>query len=128
MTAPKRVLIVDDDPDILVLYRNELSKKGFDVDVAANSAECREKIRATPPTLIILDIVLGPDHGAILYDRLIEEGMRPETPVIFLTAFAEDHDVSKAKPGRRYALLNKRMPIREVIHQIECLTESHPFE
>lgn len=120
------ILLVDDDEDILTLYGDQLRRRGYQVLVARGKLDCLQQIEKGKPSLLIMDVVLGGDNGALLYQELIEKGLGKDTPVIFLSAYAEPKDVSAAKPGRRQALLSKSIKIDELIKQIECLMEESP--
>jgi len=121
MKAQKKILIVDDDEDFLTLYGKKLVEFGFQVAKATNSSECEELMITEKPNLILLDISLGPEDGTELYNQLIEKGLDHGVPVIFLSALAEEMDVSKAHEGRKYALLSKGIKISELIRQMECM-------
>ena len=70
LNTPKNILVIDDDPSIRSLLRQELEAKGYIVSEAANGQEAIAKVRENPPDLITLDIVMqgisGYDVAAIL--------------------------------------------------------------
>ena len=102
-----KVLVVDDEKSVQELLRNTLSLSGFDVAVAGDDAEFRQKAFREKPNIIILDLVLGDKDGAEVYQELLEEGLDKKIPVVFISALAEDRPPSLPQPDRRYALIGK---------------------
>ncbi|MDZ7270775.1 MAG: response regulator [candidate division KSB1 bacterium] len=58
MQEPAKILIVDDDPDYVEITRSILESKGYRVDTAHSKAEAEQKLAASRPDLIILDIIM----------------------------------------------------------------------
>jgi two-component system cell cycle response regulator DivK len=82
----KRVLILDDDPDILQICAIVLKKKGFDVSTLNNSNQVLEQVRSYQPDVILMDNWI-PGPGGIEATRMLK--LSPEThdiPVIFFSA------------------------------------------
>jgi DNA-binding response OmpR family regulator len=89
----KKILVVDDDPNIVKLIKTRLEAHNYEVIAAADGDECMQKILSDRPDLIILDILMPKADG---YDVLI--GMKeikaltekiPLIPVIVLTALSD---------------------------------------
>lgn len=80
-----KILIVDDDPHIRRLYREELEEEGYDVIVAATGAEALELFERENPDLVTLDILM-PDIDGIKLLRQMKE-KRPRVPIIMSTAY-----------------------------------------
>lgn len=94
MTEPtnQRILVVDDEPDILELVRFNLVQEGYRVETAQNGAEALARIAATRPDLVVLDLML-PDHsGTEVCRRLRRIPETAQLPVIMLTARSEEVD------------------------------------
>lgn len=83
------ILVVDDDPDIRLLFRLELAAEGHRVDEAGDGAQALEAIAADPPDLVLLDIMMPVMDGWEVLRRL-----DPETgpPVVVVTALASAND------------------------------------
>jgi DNA-binding NtrC family response regulator len=81
-----RLLVVDDEANIRLLYAEELKDEGYDVVTAANSAEASEKLLSGPFDLAVLDIKLKNESGIDLLQKLVKE--RHEMPVILCSAFS----------------------------------------
>ncbi len=94
--SSKRVLVVDDEPEIRKLVGRALEAKGFAVDVAADGEEALTKISATLPDLVMLDAMLPRMHGFDVCRRVRSDPRTRRVPVIIMTAvyrgwrFAQD--------------------------------------
>src|SRR5215467_6167010 len=82
--ARPRLLVVEDDPNIVELLSASLRFAGFDVAAVTNGAEAVSSARVTPPDLVVLDVMLPDLDGFEVIRRMREGGVR--TPVVFLTA------------------------------------------
>lgn len=80
-----KILIVDDDQNILRLYKEELEEEGYNVVTASNGHEAMEQFDKELPDLVTLDILL-PDVDGIKLLRQMKE-KRPRMPVIMSTAY-----------------------------------------
>lgn len=80
-----KILIVDDDQNILRLYKEELEEEGYSVITASNGLEAFEQFEKEEPDLVTLDILL-PDVDGIKLLRQMKE-KRPRMPVIMSTAY-----------------------------------------
>jgi len=80
-----KILIVDDDQNILRLYKEELEEEGYTIVTASNGQEAMEQFDKEDPDLVTLDILL-PDVDGIKLLRQMKE-KRPRMPVIMSTAY-----------------------------------------
>jgi len=80
---PKRILIIEDDPEIAGLLQAELGEAGYRVDWAAGGMQGLVKLREDPPHLIVLDLGLPDLDGAEIARRAKQNG---DVPIIVLTA------------------------------------------
>jgi two-component system alkaline phosphatase synthesis response regulator PhoP len=88
---PKRILIVDDEQDILDLLRFNLENEGYEILAAADGLRALE-LAKTRPDLIILDIMLPGKDGWEVMRELRQSPATQQIPVIFLTAKAGEID------------------------------------
>lgn len=88
----ERILVVDDDPDILQFVRLNLELDGFRVETASGGREALERANANPPDLMLLDIMMPEIDGLTVLKRLRSDPPTGSVPVIMLTArsLAED--------------------------------------
>jgi two-component system alkaline phosphatase synthesis response regulator PhoP len=88
MTVQKRILVVDDEPDFAAIVQGNLEKEGFAVDVAYNGVEGLEKVKASPPDAIVLDVMMPELDGYQVCSKLKGDDAFCNIPVILLTAVA----------------------------------------
>ena len=93
MSRIKRILVVDDEPDILQLLEYNLTKEGFQVSCAATGEEAIESAIKDPPDLIILDIMLPGMNGIDVLKCLHNEVNTQDIPIMFLSARSEELDI-----------------------------------
>ena len=94
MTIPK-LLVVDDEEDILELLRFNLSGEGFQVVCAATGEEALEKVKIEAPDLILLDLMLPGIDGLEVARRLKHHSRTREIALVMLTAKGEEGDIVK---------------------------------
>jgi len=82
----KRILIVDDEPDIVSYLEMILQDHGFATDTAANGNEALEKVRSNPPALVTLDISMPEASGTRFYKELKTDPALKFVPVFIVTA------------------------------------------
>ncbi len=83
----KRLLLVDDEESIQLLYREEFEEEGYIVDSAYNGVEALEKFRTNPPDLVVLDINMPGMNGIEVLRQMKE--MRANLPIILSSAYQE---------------------------------------
>jgi len=87
-----RILAVDDEPDLLELVRMGLDSAGYEVETADTGARALERLRAAPPDLLLLDLMLPDLSGTELCKRIRADARLGELPIIMLTAKGEEVD------------------------------------
>ncbi len=88
-----RILVVDDDPQLLRFVRDELSKAGYDVTAVGDPAEALVQLRQQRPHLALVDLVLPDTDGIALMQDIHAVA---DIPVIFLSAYGRDEVVASA--------------------------------
>jgi len=86
-----RLLLVDDEPDILEFLSYNLKKEGFNVYTASNGKEAIKKALETIPHLIILDVMMPGMDGIEACEEIKKQPQLKDTLVAFLTARGEDY-------------------------------------
>ena len=87
-----RILVVDDEPDILELTRFALSQEGFDVETATTGDEALAQLRRTRPDLVVLDLMLPDRPGTEVCRTMRGNPELADIPVIMLTARTDEVD------------------------------------
>ena len=88
----ERILVIDDEPDLLELVRVNLDQAGFSVDTAQSGREGLDSLRRSPPDLMILDLMLPDVSGMEICRQVRSEPALAEMPIIMLTAKADEVD------------------------------------
>ena len=129
MSKIPKILIVDDDPDIIEILRYNLSLAGYEVKAASNGKEAIKKAKIFIPEIILLDVMM-PEMDGIEACRLIREiPSLNNSRIIFLSARNEDYTQLSAfdsgaddyisKPVKPKILLKKIASILKRIHKKE---------
>ena len=90
MSTVKKILIADDEPDILEIIQFNLQKEGYEVFIAKNGDEALEQARRYQPDLIILDIMMPGKNGIDVCNILRMQPAFKETLIIFLSALSDE--------------------------------------
>lgn len=91
--AREKILVVDDEADILELIRYNLAKEGYRVTCVPNGEEAIRKVRDDEPDLIVLDLMLPGADGLQICRQLKSRQNTSHVPILILTAKAEDADI-----------------------------------
>jgi two-component system alkaline phosphatase synthesis response regulator PhoP len=86
-----KILLVDDEPDILEFLSYNIMKEGFEVDTALNGKEAIEKAKKMNPHLILLDVMMPEMDGIETCGVLRQDSKMQNTIIAFLTARGEDY-------------------------------------
>lgn len=87
----KRILIADDEPDILEIVQYNLLKEGYQVTTAKDGDDALVKAKTEKPDLIILDIMMPKRNGVEVCEILRSQPAYKETLIIFLTALNDEN-------------------------------------
>jgi len=90
--AGERILVVDDEPDIVALVAYHLAKAGFRVSTATSGTDALEQTRREIPSLLVLDLMLPGMSGFDVLERLRRNEPTRNVPVLMLTARREESD------------------------------------
>lgn len=91
-TPLRKVVCVEDEPEMIDLIRLILNRKGFEVVGAAGGKKGLETIREQKPDLVLLDLMMPDMDGWEVYQQLKADGATREIPVIVVTAKAQSID------------------------------------
>jgi len=104
-----KVLIVDDEPDVLFLLRTILQRAGHEVTEAPNGAQALERMREGHQEILVTDLMMPVMDGRELIRHLRNNPETAKTPVILVSAFPDEHagaDVVLRKPFRANELID----------------------
>lgn len=80
-----KILIVDDEAAILMLYDEELTEEGYDVTTCSDGSQVLELIRKSKPDIVLLDIMLGDDNGLDVLQEI--RNTHYELPVVLCSSY-----------------------------------------
>ncbi len=89
-TQARKILIADDEPDIVEILQYNLVKEGYQVTTAHDGDEALEKARQTQPDLVVLDIMMPKKTGVEVCEILRAQPQFKETLIMFLTALNDE--------------------------------------
>jgi len=89
-TKGRKVLIADDEPDILEILKYNLSNEGYDVVTAKDGDEALEKAKRSQPDLVVLDVMMPRKTGVEVCQLLRAQPAFKETLIMFLTALNDE--------------------------------------
>jgi DNA-binding response OmpR family regulator len=127
----KKILLVDDDRDLVMSVQAFLTARGYDIATAHNGKEAYAKIVADRPDLIVLDVMMDYDEeGMVFAGALKTDGPTRDIPIIMLSGFNAEKDVrekvlaslmGQAWPAETF--MQKPVRLGELADRIEILLE-----
>jgi len=113
----KRLLIVEDEVNQGLLYKQELENDGYEVDVAFSGTDALEMVKKNPFDLVILDIRMPDMDGLEVLGQLI--GIDNKIPVILNTAYAQYKDSFISWAADAYVIKSSDISeLKEKIHEL----------
>src|SRR5882672_7949080 len=91
----KRILIVEDEPNIVISLEFLMKREGFDVDVASDGETALKVAAATVPDLVLLDIMLPKMNGFEVCEKLRADPRWRGTKIMMVTAKGRETDIAK---------------------------------
>jgi DNA-binding response OmpR family regulator len=126
-----KILVVDDEPDVVAYVERFLEDRGFDVITASDGKQGFEKAKAELPDLIVLDIVMPKDTGVRMYRDLYEDTETRHIPVVMLTGIS--HEFKRFIATRRQVpapagYFEKPADLNKVLERIEEILSARPVQ
>lgn len=129
--ADERVLVVDDEPDILSILVYHLSREGYRVSTAVTGRTAIRSAVAETPDLVVLDLMLPEMDGYEVLAQLRQHESTRATPVILLTARTEEEERLKGFDVGADDYVTKPFSPRELVARVKALlrrTQAPPIE
>jgi CheY-like chemotaxis protein len=114
----KKILVVDDEKDVLFILKKVLTAKGYSVITATNGTNAIALAKSQHPDLIILDIVMPGMDGGEVSAKLQEHPLTRSIPVIFLTAL-----LTKTEEYQENHIINSKITFAKPIDTEELLAQ-----
>jgi DNA-binding response OmpR family regulator len=117
---PARLLVVDDEADLLAMLEVLLAQRGYQVETASSGLEALEKAQAQPPDLVLLDVMMQDMDGWETIKLLKLDPSCHEVPVIILSARAEAKDKIRGLQEGAVDYVTKPFSPRELVAKVEA--------
>ena len=120
MSDEKKILIVDDDKDIVKIVTTMLEGRGWDVTAAYNGREALDMVNASRPDIILLDIMMPEMNGIEVLKRIkkMDSGVR----IVMITAFGDVESYLDSMELGAYEYINKPIETDELLDMIEKIS------
>ena len=111
MIDSKRLLLVDDDPHMILLVKDYLEFRGYEVVTAENGREALEKLESFMPDMIICDVMMPEMDGYAFVEHIRQEEHFGWIPILFLSAKGQSQDrVKGLKKGADFYMVKPFEP------------------
>ena len=121
MSKIPKILVVDDDPDIVEILRYNLSLGGYDVKSAFNGKEAIKKAKIFHPEIILLDVMMPEMNGIEACSLIKEIPSLVNTRIIFLSARSEDYTQLSAFDAGADDYISKPVKPKILLKKIESI-------
>lgn len=119
--SKKRILIVDDEPDVLMLTSLRLRKFDYEILTAINGRDAFDIIQKEKPDLVLLDLIIPIAYGTEICRRVKSDENLKHIPIILYTAHGEVMTDEKAKSFGADDYIAKPFDAEELTNKIERL-------
>ena len=115
----KKLLLIDDDPNLILLVKDYLEFRGYNVDTAENGREALEVLDNLVPDMIICDVMMPEMDGYTLVKHIRKEPVTNRIPVLFLSAKGQSQDRVKGLNEGADVYMSKPFEPEELVAQVE---------
>ncbi len=121
MSTTKKILVVDDDPYILMSLEFLMKKNGFDVMVARNGTEALEIVEKQVPDIVLLDIMMPDVDGYAICKHIKSSKKLKDAKVVFMSAKSKETDIQKGYDLGASLYVTKPFSTRQLLKQVQEL-------
>lgn len=118
---PQKILIVDDEPNIVLSLEFLMKREGFQVAVAADGDAALEQVQAFAPDLVLLDVMMPKKSGYEVCEILRADPARSDMKIVMLTAKGRDTEVAKGLALGADAYVTKPFSTKDLVAQVRSL-------
>ena len=116
-----RILLVDDEPDVIEIIKYNLEQEGYKVKTASNGKEALKKARKNTPHLIIMDVMMPETDGIEACEQLRKDPIFNDTIIMFLTARGEDYSYVAAFDAGADDYVTKPIKPKIIVAKVKSL-------
>ena len=117
----KKILIVDDEPNIVMTLEYTFKKSNYEVFIARDGQEALDILKSNFPDVIILDIMMPMVDGFATLEQIRKDDNLQHTKVMFLSAKNKESDIEKGLALGADAYMTKPFSIKKVVEKVEKL-------
>ena len=117
----KKILIVDDEPNIVMTLEYTFKKSNYEVFIARDGQEALDILKTNYPDVIILDIMMPMVDGFATLEQIRKDANLQHTKVMFLSAKNKESDIEKGLALGADAYMTKPFSIKKVVEKVEEL-------
>ena len=119
----KKILVTDDEANIVMMVETRLKKQGYAVITANSGATALEQVKKDRPDLIILDVMMPPPNGFQVCRQLKDDEQYKDIPIILLTAKSSESDQFWGMESGADAYVTKPYNPEELLSKVKDLLE-----
>ncbi len=124
---PKKILIVDDDTDLLEVLSHSFRQAGFSTATATNGIDALKMTRSLSPDLIVLDLMLPERDGFTVCETLRRERVTAEVPIVMLTGLTSQFERFVGLDSGASDYVMKPVTPEYLLSRIELLLRDSPL-
>ena len=119
----KKVLIADDEQNIVISLEFLMKREGYQVEVANDGEEAVRRIRASRPDLVLLDVMMPKKSGFEVCQEIRSDPEMAGVRILMLTAKGRDTEVAKGLALGADAYMTKPFSTRELVDEVRSMLE-----
>ncbi len=119
--SQKRLLLIDDDPNLILLVKDYLEFRGYEVIAAGNGMEALDSLKQKLPDLIVCDVMMPEMDGYTFVQHIREDSRTNWIPVLFLSAKGQSQNRVKGLNTGADVYMSKPFEPEELVAQVESL-------
>ena len=119
----KKILIADDEQNIVISLEFLMKREGFTVCIAADGQEAIDKVRSETPDLVLLDIMMPRKNGYEVCQEIRSDPQLQGIRVLMLTAKGREMEVTKGLAMGADAYMTKPFSTRELVTRVKSLLD-----
>jgi two-component system, OmpR family, alkaline phosphatase synthesis response regulator PhoP len=119
--SAKKILVADDEPNIVAALEFLLQRGGYEVQVARNGDEALKAVESSVPDLVLLDVMMPQRSGYEVCKRIRERAEWAHIKIVMLSAKGRDAEVAKGLATGADLYITKPFSTRELLERIQAL-------
>ncbi|MEF8878999.1 MAG: response regulator [Candidatus Thermoplasmatota archaeon] len=121
--SDKKLMIVDDDPDILITIRNIFEKEGYEVFTVDSGKDCIKEVESGFEGVILMDIMMPFMDGWDTIKKIVDEGFAKNVTILIVTAKgSSDHEKMRGLEPYIHDYISKPFDVQELISDVKEMT------